>query len=138
MITFNDIPFVLENISNQINRMQDMILDIYNKSVMPTAHAEPKAYLNIDEAAIFLKRKKSTLYKDVSSNKIPYLKNGSQIIFSQEDLVLWMNSKRMKTNHEAALDAIMGCAHALDNQIFSDEERRQNLVALQKKGFRKS
>lgn len=51
-----------------------------------------KAILNIDEAADFVGLAKSTLYKRVCRNRIPYLKIGSRILFESSALLRWARS----------------------------------------------
>lgn len=48
-------------------------------------------FLDLNEAAQFLKLKPSTLYAWVHQRKIPFRKHGSRLVFSRDELVDWSN-----------------------------------------------
>jgi excisionase family DNA binding protein len=51
-------------------------------------------YLDIDDTSKMLKLSKSTIYSYVGRNKIPYIKLGGKLLFSQTDLDLWIDTKK--------------------------------------------
>ena len=67
-----------------------------------------KALLNIDEAADFVGLAKSTLYKRVCRNRIPYLKIGSRILFESSALLRWARSHAVAPIGIANGDASQG------------------------------
>ncbi len=50
------------------------------------------ALLNVQEAACYLHIAKSTLYRWVNQKKIKYIKVGSRVLFSQDDLNEFINN----------------------------------------------
>ena len=64
-------------------------------------------FLSINEASVFLKKAKATIYGLVSQNKIPYMKQGKQLYFSRQALTEWIQTGRNKTQEEitAEIDA---------------------------------
>jgi len=60
-----------------------------------------KQYLSSDEAAEYLCVSKSTLYKHTHKNNITHFKpNGKLIIFTKEDLDIWINRVRIPSNDQ--------------------------------------
>lgn len=49
-------------------------------------------FLTVDEAALFLKVKRSTIYAWIHKRRIPYRKHGSRVVFLQYDLIKWSES----------------------------------------------
>jgi excisionase family DNA binding protein len=55
-------------------------------------------YLSLQEAALFLKISKSTLYKKTSLRELPFTKPGGKLIlFLKQDLTNYLNSSRCET-----------------------------------------
>lgn len=52
-----------------------------------------KKYMNIEEAKQYTKLAKSTLYTYVYNDKIPHFKIGNRVLFEEESLTRWMDSK---------------------------------------------
>jgi excisionase family DNA binding protein len=53
-------------------------------------------FLNIEDVSKMLNIAKSTLYNYVRNNQIPHIKIGGIILFSNSDLLLWIDSKKVK------------------------------------------
>jgi excisionase family DNA binding protein len=49
--------------------------------------------LNVNEAAVYLRVKQSTLYGWVHSRKIPHRKHGSKLVFCTEELQKWSQTR---------------------------------------------
>jgi excisionase family DNA binding protein len=56
--------------------------------------------LNIEEAAAFIKKPKSTIYQLTSTRQIPFSKMGKQLLFFKKDLLLWIEDGKKKTQKE--------------------------------------
>jgi excisionase family DNA binding protein len=54
-----------------------------------------KKYLNADEAAEYLNKKKATIYQMTHMRKIPYIKNGGTLLFDVNDLDEWLNTQKV-------------------------------------------
>jgi len=52
-------------------------------------------YLDMAEAAIYLKCSKSFLYKAVCLKKIPHIKMGARTLFNPAALDEWLDSRRV-------------------------------------------
>lgn len=57
-------------------------------------------FLNIDQVAEIIGRKKSTIYGLVHRRQIPYIKNGKNLLFSYKEIIQWVNSGRQDTMNE--------------------------------------
>ena len=56
--------------------------------------------MNIDEAAAFLKKPKSSIYQLTSTLQIPFNKVGKPLYFFKKDLLAWLESGKKKTQKE--------------------------------------
>lgn len=51
-----------------------------------------KKYLNIEELVEYTTLSRSTLYRKVNQNLIPYKRVGSKIIFNTDEIDEWLNN----------------------------------------------
>lgn len=56
--------------------------------------------LNIEEAAAFTKKPKSTIYQLTSTRQIPFSKMGKQLLFFKKDLLAWIEDGKKKTQKQ--------------------------------------
>lgn len=56
--------------------------------------------INIDEAAAFIKKPKSTIYQLTSTRQIPFNKVGKQLLFFKKDLLAWIEESKKKTQKQ--------------------------------------
>lgn len=83
----NQNPFF--ELSSQLDRIEKSlahITEVKNKT------SQDDSLLTIDEAALFLKIPKKTLYQYTSKRIIPYKKPRKKLLFKKEDLLSWLNS----------------------------------------------
>jgi len=59
-----------------------------------------KFYLNVDELAEYIKLSKSTIYKGTMSHRIPHIKAGKKLLFSQEAIDQWLQQFKQPTIEE--------------------------------------
>ena len=77
-----------------------MIKELYNRlgrieKLLEDTHFKEVVYLDADQAAEFIKMKKSTIYQLVHKRKIPHNKTGKNLLFNKAELVRWIeNSKK--------------------------------------------
>lgn len=96
-MTFNDLPKVVSQMFNKVERMErviDIIRDEVCKRNVPASEHTP---MTIDEACEFLKMKKSTMYYHIERDNIPATKRGKNYILFKDELVSWLESGRKKT-----------------------------------------
>lgn len=62
--------------------------------------------LNSDEVAVLLKCTKSHVYKLTSQLLVPHFKVGKRICFSEEEILKWMKTIKVKTHGEIEQEAI--------------------------------
>ena len=63
-------------------------------------------FIKVPEAAEYLGYTKSYLYKLIQAREIPFYRpNGRICLFKQEELDLWIEKGRVKTNEELIADA---------------------------------
>jgi excisionase family DNA binding protein len=56
--------------------------------------------INIDEAAAFIKKPKSTVYQLTSARNIPFSKVGKTLLFFKKDLLIWIEEGKKKTQKQ--------------------------------------
>ena len=83
-----------KNLSNIFNSLQEI-----NSKLT----AQTNEFINADEAAIYLRLKKSYLYNLVYKNKIPFYKpSGKKLYFNKAELSQWITKSRLDTLEEFA------------------------------------
>lgn len=63
-----------------------------------------KFYLNVDELAEYIKLSKSTIYKGTMSHRIPHIKAGKKLLFSQDAIDQWLQHFNQPTIDEVEAD----------------------------------
>jgi excisionase family DNA binding protein len=63
-----------------------------------------KNYLNIEELAEYIHMSKSTIYKGTMSNRIPHIKAGKKLLFSQDAIDQWLQKFNQPTIEEVEAD----------------------------------
>jgi excisionase family DNA binding protein len=93
--------------TNLIVTTPEQLASLIDQSVRKAlAEHTPKSSLlddqpiNIDEAAAFIKKPKSTIYQMTSTRKIPFNKVGKQLLFFRKDLLAWIEESKKKTKKE--------------------------------------
>ena len=62
--------------------------------------------LDVQQAALFLKMKTTTLYEKTSRKQIPHFKKGNKLYFHLSALQHWINQGKVKTSEEISCEAI--------------------------------
>jgi excisionase family DNA binding protein len=78
--------------------VKEVIVDTSDKSVNDNTNENP--FLDTDEAAKFLKRKKSTIYSKVCRGELPHIKKDGKLIFERQKLIEYLESGRVLTDAE--------------------------------------
>ncbi|MBT2620609.1 helix-turn-helix domain-containing protein [Chryseobacterium sp. ISL-6] len=89
--TFEQIPFVLERIEDQLESLRIFFLESEHQL------KDSKDFLNIREASQLINLTVSTIYSKVSRREIPVCKKGKQLYFSKKELLDWIMDGRRKT-----------------------------------------
>ena len=55
-----------------------------------------KNYLSVIEASKYLRLARSTIYTYVYDRKIPHIKIGERIVFDEDDLNAWIDTKKKR------------------------------------------
>ena len=74
------------------------------KDINPQSHSTNTEFMDINEAAKYLKIAKQTLYSFTSTSQIPYIKNGRRLLFKKDELDAWILKGRRKTVDEMMAD----------------------------------
>jgi excisionase family DNA binding protein len=77
--------------------IQETIRGAKQDEKMPDQQNE---FLDISEAADFLKMAKQTLYGLTSHRQIPFIKKGKKVYFNKGEIIAWLNEGKMKTHGE--------------------------------------
>lgn len=64
------------------------LFKIFQNNGMDVSLLTPEKYMNTDEAAVYLKMSKKTLYNNIES--IPHVKRGGKLIFKEGSLRQYM------------------------------------------------
>lgn len=62
------------------------------------------SYLNIEELAEYLHMSKSTIYKGTMTHRIPHIKAGKKLLFSQDAIDQWLQKFNQPTIEEVEAD----------------------------------
>lgn len=81
---------------NDLETIRQIVLDAVSK-IVPNPESP---YLTIDQAAEFIHRKPCTLRKLAHAGEIAYYMVGGDMMFKREDLVTYMEQRRIKSNYE--------------------------------------
>ena len=87
-------------IDDCINRSMNKFISV-QKSVPP----EKSDVMDIQEAAIYLKVSKATVYGYVHDQRVAFYKTGRKLYFRKEDLDKWINRSRRKSYDEISEEA---------------------------------
>jgi len=100
-------PF--EVISARLSNLESLVLDIKHgehKLFPPTNPDATDRFLNIKEAAIFIKLSPATVYNLVMRREIPHMKHRQRLYFSEKELREWIEAGKVKTRKEIETEAI--------------------------------
>lgn len=93
-ITFNDLPGMVSQILNKVERLERVIETIREHVGKNSASSTEHIPMTIDEACEFLKMKKSTMYYHVERGNITATRRGKNYIFFKDELLRWLESGR--------------------------------------------
>lgn len=96
-------PF--EQIDSRLSNIETLLLSI-KQNTPDQAPEAPDKLLTIDEASIFLRLAKPTIYSMCSRGKIPYMKRAKKLYFSKDELMIYLKAGRVRTNTEIEADAL--------------------------------
>lgn len=68
-----------------------------NEELVKEKTQQPDKFLSIQEAAKFLSLSVPTMYTKVSTGKLPYMKRGKRLYFSESELIEYLKSGRRKS-----------------------------------------
>ena len=93
-MTFNDLPGMVSQILNKVERLERVIETIREHVGKNSASSTEHIPMTIDEACEFLKMKKSTMYYHVERGNITATRRGKNYIFFKDELLRWLESGR--------------------------------------------
>lgn len=82
---------MIKQFQHQLNKIEQLVKSINQKDT---------EFIGIEEAAKFLKLKKSTLYQLVFKRGIPFYKSTKKLLFKKSDLIGWVEKERVLTIKE--------------------------------------
>jgi excisionase family DNA binding protein len=100
----NSMPSIDTIIDNKIVSSLSGLLDQKFKQYS-AANPAPKVYLSVEETAIMLGIKPSTLYNLNLRREIPFHKIGKTLRYKYKDVIDYIESKRVKSNSESQYEA---------------------------------
>lgn len=70
--------------------IREEVTAVLNNEPGLIAGSEDEGFLNTDQAAEYIKLKKTTLYNLINQNKIPFHKSGKRVLFKKSELSDWI------------------------------------------------
>jgi excisionase family DNA binding protein len=94
---------IMENpfaqIEQRLNSIEDLLLNLLAR-IDQIEKPETEIFGDIEECSGWIKKSTSTIYKYVSENKIPHIKNGKRVLFNKEQIMIWLNADTRATLSE--------------------------------------
>jgi len=81
-----------------INAIKEAVKEVIEEQSQKGSPAPNNPWLNIEQAADYLKMKVNTLYEKTSKRLIPHYKNGKTLIFKTDELDEYLKSKKVSTH----------------------------------------
>lgn len=97
-IKFEDMPQILSQLMEMFKDMSIKVENINNK-----VNEMPRKPLTIQAAASIICKGKSTIYKLVAANGIPFHKKGRRLYFYEDELLEWIN-KTTPTDYKERME----------------------------------
>jgi len=94
----NPYQILLDEIS--LIKQQNVRIEALLLSQQQPSSIEPDRFLDVNEAANYLKLTRGTLYQYVHGGKLPVFKQGRKLRFSLKALREWVNSGRIEMPEE--------------------------------------
>ena len=95
-------PMYSLSVEEYIELNQEILKSMKN----PEAEVEKNntEIMNIEEAAVYLKMAKQTVYSMISRRILPYFKRGKRVFFRRAELLTWLEKGRKYTKEEIQSD----------------------------------
>ena len=100
-MTFEQLPQAVLALTKEVSELKKLLIGQNQKSTK-----QVEAFLNIQEAAQFLNLTVPTIYSKVSKGKLPHMKKGKRLYFSNTELMQYIKTGRKKTNAEINADVV--------------------------------
>jgi excisionase family DNA binding protein len=129
------------------NQLAELIGEAVNQALQKTkftdqSKAEPRIeadYLNVAEAAAYVRMAKQSIYQLVSRREIPFIKNGARVIFSKADLIEWVNNNKKNINKSSKINMKQinskNKLHYIESELNFDEESGRYYTPIDKVGL---
>lgn len=82
---------MVQQFKNQLNKIEKLLTSIKQNEV---------EFMDLEEASMFLKLKKSTIYQLVFKKEIPYYKSTKKLLFKKNELVDWVEKSKIYSTEE--------------------------------------
>ena len=100
-LTFDQLPKAVTTLIKEVSDLKNLLIERQDQK--PTE--QPEKFLNISEAAKFLKLTVPTMYSKVSKGELPCMKRGKRLYFSSTELMEYIKEGRKKSNAEIEQEA---------------------------------
>ena len=92
VLTFDKLPEAVTMLTKEVSELKRLLIE---KQEQPTTYL-PEQFLTIQEAADFLSLSVPTMYGKVSKGKLPVMKVGNRLYFSNIELMEYLKNRRKK------------------------------------------
>ncbi len=96
--TFDQLPAVVSQLMKEVKEIKGLLYDLKEGN----SNKNVSEWMTLDQLVEYdpEQRKKSTWYKMVSENKVPYHKRGKRLLFLKSEINQWLMDGRVNTMEE--------------------------------------
>lgn len=109
--SFNELPKALESILMRMDKLEGMILELHRNYSKPVANSsssvDPHVFMSLEEAADFIRMKKSTLNDFARKGNVPCTKVGKAYKFVKLKLIAWVEDGGPTKKYEKKNEEIL-------------------------------
>lgn len=93
--SFDKLPEAINYIIAEIAEIKKLLIAAQTTSV-----SNKRIPIGINEVCLLLKKAKPTIYSLVQKRILPYYKTGKNLYFYEDEILVWLESSRIKTLQE--------------------------------------
>ena len=101
-LTFEQLPSAISQLFEKVLKIEELL---HQKQETGEHQKTDDELLTVEQAAVFLNLKKSSIYSKVSRNELPVMKRSKKLYFSKLELMQYLKDGRVKTNAELEAEA---------------------------------
>lgn len=97
-VSYDDIPFVMAELVDQVKLLNDKISKM--EAVQNDPAGTKRRLLTTHQLSRLLNRSRATIYRMVARGQIPCIKHGKSLSFYEDEIMDWINGYRKLSDTE--------------------------------------